>query len=285
MKYKLNTYIISLNKSINDFIEYKDLNPIIIQGINGNNLNKNVDIINYSYFNNRFLSKSIIGCALAHIKCWKRHILNRNNYTLILEDDFFIEENSQIHNYIKKIGIKKLIDIYISQTPKDFDILYLGCIEGSFIKTCFKYINMTNTYKDINDFIAKPELALAMHSYIISDSGIVKLLNAIENTKINFHIDTFIQTLSSQNLLKTYITKPRLIYQTSTYKTNSSLSPFIKCPFFKNIFIDKYVSLNYIINVILFSINDYNFSLWIVLLIIFMFLALFKIKKKIKNIF
>ena len=42
--------------------------------------NKNVDIINYSYFNNRFLSKSIIGCALAHIKCWKRHILNRNNY-------------------------------------------------------------------------------------------------------------------------------------------------------------------------------------------------------------
>lgn len=272
MNYKLQTYIISLTKTYNEFVEYKELNPQIIKGIDGKKLDKKK---HKTYFNNNFLSKSVMGCALAHIKCWKKHILNNNTYTLILEDDFFMENDN-----IKKFGIKNLINIYLSHTPKDFDILYLGSISGSFITNFFKLKKQTNIYKDINEFIAKPELALATHSYILSDSGIVKLLNAIENKKITFHIDTYIQNLASQNLLNTYITKPRLIYQTSTYMNTSSISTIIKCPFFNNIFIDKYVSLNYIMNVCLFSIFDYDFSIWIIFILLIFIIIISKIIKK-----
>jgi len=280
MNYKLNTYIISLTKTNNDYVDYSDLNPIIVKGVDGKKLNKNIHTINYSYFDNKFLPKSVMGCALAHIKCWKKHILNNKNLTLILEDDFFIEQNSIINKNIQKIGIKNLIDIYLSHTPKDFDILYLGCISGSFITQYFKLVGKTNQFKIINDFIAKPELALATHSYIISDSGIIKLLNAIENKKIKFHIDTYIQDLSSKNILNTYITIPRLVYQTSTYKNSSSLTTLIKCPYFNNIYLDKYVSLNYLFNVSLFGIFDYDFSIWIIFLLLISIIIMIIIKKK-----
>lgn len=280
MSYKLNTFIISLNKTKDDFLDYKELNPLIVKGVNGNLLNRSENTLMNSYFNNQFLPKSVMGCAMSHIKCWKKHILNKNNYTLILEDDFFIEDNTK--NYVKQIGIKNLIDIYIKSTPKDFDILYLGSISGSFITKYFNVIGKTNEYKKINEFIAKPNLALAMHSYIISDSGVVKLLNSLEYNKITFHIDTYLQSLSSKHILNTYITIPRIFYQTSTYKNTSSLSSLIKCPLFKDTFIDDYVSLNYLINVSLFSIFDYNFSIWLIFLILITLIIIGKLIKKIK---
>jgi GR25 family glycosyltransferase involved in LPS biosynthesis len=270
--YKLNTFIISLNKTYDDFTNYKDLNPLIIKGVNIKTLDKKVHKSKFSYFNNNFLPNKIIGCALAHIKCWKKHILNTHNYTLILEDDFFVEDNS--------INLRNLIDIYLSHTPKDFDILYLGSIAGPLITNFYKLCGMTNKYIQINDFIAKPEIALGLHSYIISDSGVVKLLNAIEKNKINFHIDTFIQSLSAKKILNTYITIPRIFYQTSTYLT-TLVSSRIYCPFFKSIYIDKYVSFNYILNVSLFSILNYNFNVWILFLIfinLFLLIRFIKIK-------
>lgn len=283
MSNKLHTYIITLNKTRNDFPHYKLFNPTIIDGINGKLLNKEKNNISYSYFNSTFLHKSVMGCALAHIKCWKKHILNSNTYTLILEDDFFIELDSEIHNIIKYIGFNNLINIYLSHTPKDFDILYLGSLSGLFIKTCFKLINKTSNYKKINNFIAKPEIALGLHSYILSDSGIIKLLNSINNNKINFHIDTYIQSLSSQKKINTYITIPKLIYQSSTYKNTSSLTTLIKCPIFNNIYIDKYLTLNYLVNVSIVSIFDYNFSVWIIFLICICFIFIKIIIKFLNN--
>lgn len=281
MNYNLKTCIITLNKNINDF-NLLSLNPKIINGIDGKKIDKIKDSnsINLSYFNYKYLPKSVIGCALSHIKCWKSHILNNNNYTIILEDDFFIsnKENNDI-KLLKELGISlmDIIKIFIYNTPKDFDILYLGYISGPFIKKYFNAIGSLSNYKKINDFIAKPDIALGLHSYIISDSGVVKLLNNIQNNKINFHIDVYIQSLASKNIINTYITTPRLFYQTSTYMSNSSLSSSFKCPLFKNIFIDEYVSLNYVTNVSLFSIMDYDFSIWIIFIIIISFIILKKI--------
>lgn len=272
MTYNLNTYIITLNKSIEDFNNYKELEPEIIHGINGKNLNINDNKLSLSYFNYNFLPKSIIGCGLSHIKCWKKHILNSNNYTLILEDDIFTESN--MNNVIKTIGLKNIIDIYLKHVPKDFDILYLGYISGDLINF---YFNKSRQYKSINNFIAIPNIALGLHSYIISDRGIINLLNNINIKSINFHIDTYIQSLANQKKINTYVTIPRLFYQTSTFKTHSTLSPLIKCPFFKTIFIDKYVSLNYIINVGLFSIYNIDFNVWIIFLLLITLIILHKL--------
>jgi GR25 family glycosyltransferase involved in LPS biosynthesis len=284
MNYNLKTCIITLNKNIDDFSDSDvlSLNPKIIKGVDGRKLNKtnNFNSINLSYFNYQYLPKTVIGCALSHIKCWKSHILNNNNYTLILEDDFFISDKEKKDILLlKKMGINMadIIKIFIHNTPKDFDILYLGYISGSFIKKYFNTIGSLSNYKKINQFIAKPDIALGLHSYIISDSGVVKLLNNIQNNKINFHIDTYIQSLTSKNIINSYITIPRIFYQSSTYKDKSLLSSSFKCPLFKNIFIDNYVSLNYVTNVSLFSIMDYDFSIWIIFIIIINFIILKKI--------
>lgn len=273
IKINLNTYIITLNKLIEDFKEYTELNPVIIKGIDGKKNNKN-SLENNNFNKLNLLPKSVVGCALSHIKCWKKHILKKNNYTLILEDDFFIEDKTLFNN------LQNIIKFFISQTPTDFDILYLGYIGGNFINNCFNILNKSNTYLDINSYIAKPSIALGLHSYILSDSGIVKLLSNIENNKINFHLDYYIQSLYSKNLIKSYITKPRIFYQTSTYNNISLNSVYYKCPFFTDYYIDKYVNLNYLLNVSLFQIYDYNISIWILFICLFIILSIIKVYKK-----
>lgn len=280
---ELNTYIITLKKNeINDKINtIKNLNPKIIQGINGNLLSN--DNYNLKYFKSLFLPKSVIGCAMSHIKCWKKHILKLNNYTLILEDDFFIDD-LVFNEYKSNENIKNLNDLikyFISQTPKNFDILYLGYISGNIINTYFNFINNTNKYKNINTLIEKSQINLGLHSYIISNSGIIKLLDNINTTKINFHLDYYIQKLSSQNILNTFCLKKRLFYQTSTYISNISnnISNF-KCPFFKTYFIDNYVTLNYLFNVSIFVLFDFNINLWIIFLFILINIFLIIIIKK-----
>lgn len=273
----LDTYIITLNKGYDYFKEYQILKPQIIKGVNGKLLCKEKNKLDLSNFNNPLLTKSIMGCALSHIKCWKKHKLNNNTYSLILEDDFFIEDKSLLDN------LDKLIKFFISQTPIDFDILYLGSISGKLVETCFKLLGKTNDKTYINKFIYKPLISLGLHSYIISDRGAINLLNNIKQNKIQFHLDYYIQSLASKKLINTYITQPRIFYQTSTCNSISLNTNNIKFPFFYDYYIDKYVSLNYALNVNIGQIFNFNISVFILLIIIFIFLSII-IKKYIKKI-
>lgn len=282
----LNTNIITLKKSntLKNINDINDLNPVIIKGIDGKLIEKNN--YNLKYFNSMFLPKSVIGCAMSHIKCWKKHILKNNNYTLILEDDFFINKDilNDYKQKYKKQKINNLIKFFILNTPKDFDILYLGFISGNYLQKYFNLISYTNKSKNINDLIEKPLLHLGLHSYILSNNGILKLLNNINNNKINFHLDYYIQKLASKNILNTYSLKNRLFYQTSTYIPNISQNiSYIICPFFKNYFIDEYVTLNYILNVSLLSIFNININLWIIFLIVIITIFFSIIIKKLKK--
>ncbi len=90
----------------------------IIDAIDGNNLDKNE--LNISKFkNNKLLnpwnskmSPSQIGCALSHIKIYKKFIESNYNFALILEDDaVFIENfNDNLKSFvIKNFYFKKQI--------------------------------------------------------------------------------------------------------------------------------------------------------------------------------
>lgn len=266
----LNTYVITLNKNLilDKLSQFYKLNPQIVNGIL---YSKNLTDLNIKNINTNLLPKSIIGCALSHIKCWKKHILKLNNYTLILEDDFFIKNKNLLKN------IDKLINFYILNTPKDFDILYLGYISGSCIKKYFTLSNNINNYKNINKYIEIPELHLGLHSYIISNRGIVNLLNKLDKKKINFHLDYYIQSLASKNKLITYAIKDRLFFQTSTYLTKSNNISKFKCSLFQNYYIDEFVTLNYLFNVSILSIYDFDINLWFIIILIFILLNLYTI--------
>lgn len=286
----LNTNIITLNKHniCNKIEQYKDLNPIIVNGFDGSKLNKNNKSLEIEDFNSKYLPKSVLGCGISHIRCWKKHILIKNNYTLILEDDFFIDEKeySNLTKVFKINNLKNIIKLLIYLTPDDFDILYLGYISGSMIKNYFKLINNHVDHKNINEFIEIPNISLGLHSYIVSTKGVIKLLENIKLNKITFHIDYYIQKLVSNKQLITYSLKTRLFYQMSTYKKNpinKFITSNLKFPLFNDIYIDECVSLNYFFNILLFRIYSFEFSLWLIfvfIIVLIIIIKLFTILKK-----
>lgn len=99
-----------------------------------------------------------LGCAMSHYLILKECANSRQPY-LIFEDDISLVDNIS----------KKTIDI-IRNTPKNFDVIYLGVhdIPG---------LNKTNIY---NDFIYTPKgLICGTFGMIISPKGAKTLLNEI----------------------------------------------------------------------------------------------------------
>ena len=112
------------------------------------------------------------------------------------------------------------------------------------------------------------ESVLELDSLLCLDGLSINGILNIKQNKIQFHLDYYIQSLASKKLINTYITQPRIFYQTSTYNSISLNTNNIKFPFFYYYYIDKYVSLNYLLNVNIGQIYEFNISVWILLIII-----------------
>jgi len=256
----LTSYIISLNKPIELLEEIKkyNLNPVLVEGINGKKLCKEEIKKNTNSFYYNFGPKSAIGCAMSHIKTWKIFLETKDDLCIIFEDDVIFEKRFK---YLNK---------YISNTPSDFDILLLGCLfcDNEFI-----------TNIKVNRYINIPSITAGLHAYVLSKSGARKLLSIIEN-KINNHIDVIIFKLYCQGKINLYMLSNRIAYQTSTNTCNSqnvSTYPFILNKFFSLFEIDKMVRFNYITSVHFLRIFDFNIS---VITVLFLILGIiFKINK------
>jgi GR25 family glycosyltransferase involved in LPS biosynthesis len=253
------TYVISLNKPDKLLSEISNygLSPILVEGVNGKKLSTEEIKDNTSSFGSLFTPLNVIGIAMAHIKVWKLFLESGAKYGIIFEDDVVFEDN-----------FRKELDLGINNTPKDFDILYLGCFG------CQNYINFhTMLFANtglinknpgyINDYVNKPIVAFATHAYVISRKGAKKLLKYIEHN-IYTHIDLNMQTLSSNNLLDTYSLNNRLVYQTSTDETQSlnvsSSHPIILNNILSEYYIDTKVKASYGSTVSLFKVGKFNFN-------------------------
>jgi len=253
------TYVISLNnpdKLLSEISNY-GLSPILVEGVNGKKLSTEEIKDNTSSFGSLFTPLNVIGIAMAHIKVWKLFLESGAKYGIIFEDDVVFEDN-----------FRKELDLGINNTPKDFDILYLGCFG------CQNYINFhTMLFANtglininsgyINDYVNKPIVALATHAYVISRKGAKKLLKYIEHN-IYTHIDLNMQTLSSNNLLDAYSLNNRLVYQTSTDETQSlnvsSSHPIILNNILSEYYIDTKVRASYGSTVSLLKVGKFNFN-------------------------
>jgi len=276
----MKTYIISLNKPsvllnhLNDI----GLKPILFNGINGKTVNLNTI---KQHFNNIWFNVGpvgALGCALSHLNVWKTFVKTKNPHCLILEDDVIFEKD------FSKETIKQIL----LDTPKDFDILYLGCFNSpTFIYAMTLLLmnkNINNTCK--SKLVKKTDVALATHAYIISRKGAKKLIKLLDHN-INNHIDFCIQRLNKNNLIKSYTLKNKIIHQTSTdagfrARTTSSTNnqalprssnvinqhPMLLQNILSKICIDARVTCDYLFTVSFMQIGPFTFNLTSILFLL-----------------
>jgi GR25 family glycosyltransferase involved in LPS biosynthesis len=268
------TYVISLNQptKLLNKLHKCHLNPTLFMGTNGQTINNNVIQKYTTPFYSMFGPKSAIGCAISHISVWKDFLKSNEKYAIIFEDDVIFNSNK----------FKEKILSYLSHTPENFDILYLGCFgsnpKNTFFNLIMNILNKSCKFSQINKHIIKPKVALATHAYILSKSGANKLIHYL-NGHIHNHIDLCIQGLSKQNLIHTYVTNPRIVFQTSTNNTPSqnvsNSHPILFNRILSNFYIDKFVKANYITTLSIFRLHNYNITLSNILLFIFCLLLFF----------
>jgi len=260
-------YVISLEQpsTLLNTINDMGIKPILVEGVNGKTLDNETISNNTTYIASYFTPKSIIGIGMAHIKAWKTFLKSGEKYGLILEDDAIFENN-----------FKERLDLILNNTPKDFDILYLGCFgcNNSINFTSIALFNVgilnlnTNT---VNDYVNKPLVALALHGYVLSRKGAKKLIQYIEGT-IYTHLDFHIHTLACNNLINTYVANELIVYQTSTDETQSSnvsnTHPLLFNNMISNYYIEKKVKASYISSLSLIRIRDINLNICSILFII-----------------
>jgi len=258
-------YVISLNNPVNLLTQISEynLNPILIEGVNGSKLTNSEINQNTTLFCSMFCPKSVIGIAMSHINSWKEFIKSKEKLALFFEDDAVFVEN-----------FRKELDDAIENTPDDFDILYLGCFGcdnpiNFFTLVSSGIINL-NASK-INKYIKKSEIAFALHSYILSRKGAKKLIDYYDK-KINYYVDYTIQYLIRSDYVKAYSLNKRIVYQTSTDDTastnNNNNHPYVITNILSNYYVDTKVKASYVANLTIMRVGDINFSIFSVLFIV-----------------
>jgi GR25 family glycosyltransferase involved in LPS biosynthesis len=269
------TYVISLDYPSNllrELSEKHGLNPILFPGIRGSSCSPELIQKHFSPMYQVFGPKSAIGCALSHLYIWKTFLKTDKKYAIIFEDDIIL-------NGVQP-KLSDSIDHYLSHTPEDFDILYLGCFGSenspNFFTRIMSLFGISSEEVDINYYIKKPNVALASHAYVVSREGANKLISELDG-KIYNHIDFCIQELYSKGLINKYVTKPRLIYQSSTDNSPSTnvitTYPVLINRMLGNFYVDKHVRWSYITTLSVARIGPFHITVSIILIGIIMSLC------------
>lgn len=263
------TYVISLKypEKLLSTLSQHSLTPILFRGFLGKNLSQDFITKHFTSLYTMFGPKSSIGCAMSHLHVWKTFLNTNKKYAIVFEDDIILDSSTP--------PLLSTIHKYVSNTPTNFDLLYLGCFGSentpNFFTIIMKLLGVSSQYEYVNTYIKKPEIALAAHAYIISRRGAKKLIKHLNNS-IHNHIDFCIQTLYSKGILNNYVTIPRLIYQSSTDTTMSNnvsnLYPILINNVLSDFYVDKHVKASYITTLSVFRLGEFNFTISTILIVI-----------------
>lgn len=259
-------YVINLDKdkqrwrSIRSKLMEHQIRPVRVNGIYGKNLSDTEVKEKTSRTIYQFGSRSLVGCALSHIKAWKKIYNNGHEYALVLEDDIIIKSNSLIDD------LHHLVNNYI---PDDFDICYLGChgkcnsnYKYDMFEHYLRVYQVVHQEKKINDRVFIPQVASGAYGYLVSRQGVQKLLQLIK--KVEHPID--MQMSLNFDKLNVYAINPILIDY--NYEPDSNMldsRSFLKS---FNIHIsDQKYSLQNILFYSQYQIFGYPLTLWMLILI------------------
>lgn len=237
---KFKIFIINLKKDkkrrthiINQLTEQKINNYEIIDAVNGKEFDKKE--IKKNTFTNKMginpwnskMSFSQIGCALSHIKIYKKFIETDYDYALILEDDAIFIEN--FHN--------KLINFIINSFKYKKQIILLSEIKQFYSKPIIKIkkyelVNVTNAFFTHAYFINK-EAAKSIISFnypvkTIADNFVLfKLYCGIKITGINpFIVDQDKKNHPTTISIEEEKFKKIFLFKRTVYKTKMKLIKF-----------------------------------------------------------
>ena len=247
--------------------------------IYGNNLDKNTINKYFSKKCSKYCLKSIIGCAISHIKLWEKMVKENNDFFLIFEDDVLLTKNFKEHLYNK-----------IKYVPNDWDIIYLGSV------VCTDALNKTNNNdsiittivesecyilspfynsKLINKHIRKTNITLGAYSYIISNKFAKKFLNYIYKEKLKTHIDISlvlygINIKSNYYELIPYIVRTRA---TALESNNTSKRPYFLNKILDIFYGDKQKTIAWTLSGSIYQIKNYYINKYIFFYIIINLIA------------
>lgn len=273
----MKVYMISLNEPIEKikYLNERGIDIVLVKGVNGKNLDsKHLSRVSKLY--RIFGPSSAIGCGISHMNTWKLFLKSNEDYAVIFEDDVILE--SDFNNKLQ---------IALKEVPKDYDILYLGCMgcdnnqEVNIIKgiSNIQFLFKIPEHKQITDNISIPSIAYALHGYVVSRKGAKLLLKYLDG-KLDNHIDMCIQKLVIDKKIKSYMVTPRIAYQTST---NNSISanissnyPLLLNMFLSNIYLDKYYKAHYLFNASYIRIGKFNVNFFSICFLVIGFLCAIK---------
>lgn len=171
-----------------------------------------------------------IGCARSHAMIYEDIIKNNYQKALILEDDAVPSEH----------GINTFTAV-INELPADWEMLYLDYAKNEnapatgFLKKIVYHLQHTlgvlkwnhqmisNLYaKKISAHIAKAGFHDYTDAYAVTNTGAKKLLQL--QTPISFVADNLLAHASTNEIVKTYITLPKIFEQESQQSGKPSFS-------------------------------------------------------------
>jgi glycosyl transferase family 25 len=181
---------------------------------------------------NKPMPPGMIGCSWSHKLIYEDVIKNNYKRVLILEDDIIIDK-SNISTFPQML----------KELPADWELLYLGYERNEEFKPAFYFkqwmyhlqrtLGLTRfSHKTIRNMYAKklsPHIYSSgyhdhTHAYAVTRSGAEKL-NKLQEP-IRFFPDNLLAYAATNELVKAYITRPKLINQLSQGETKK-LSTYI----------------------------------------------------------
>jgi GR25 family glycosyltransferase involved in LPS biosynthesis len=175
---------------INEFAKC-NVKFIFAEAIDGMELKPNQELIKMFKSNDFGSRKGVIGCALSHLNIWQK--LSGDNlkkYYIVMEDD--VQLHPKFSDYLSQIQ-NKLLDL------DNWDILFMGLTEQT------KKSNPTNHDDDIQIKIVNfdnPNYIGGSFGYIISKSGVEKLISWIGSNGISHGIDYLIKIVPGLNIFQ-----------------------------------------------------------------------------------
>jgi GR25 family glycosyltransferase involved in LPS biosynthesis len=173
-----NIFIINLKKDIdrwNQTVNELNKYPIRYQrydAVYGKDLTADEIKDKVSWWGRNLLcNKALVGCFLSHTNLWKKLLTDENNdFYLILEDDFIIDDFESLSKLYNLYKNKKLDKQYLSFFLRHSDIKTSPLINVEGIPICKKLFNNTAT------------------GYFITKEGARNFLKRLGN-KIHYHVD------------------------------------------------------------------------------------------------